>query len=54
MYLQDAVHTDGVHRRAPDLQGSGVVVADVLFCGMCKPQPEPIEMPESYQPALAA
>jgi hypothetical protein len=23
-----------------------VVVADVLYCGICKPQPEPIEMPE--------
>jgi len=25
-----------------------VVVGDVLFCGVCKPQPEPIEMPEIY------
>jgi hypothetical protein len=25
-----------------------VVVADSLFCGICKPQPEPIEMPEIY------
>ncbi|MFQ6015460.1 MAG: hypothetical protein ACE5NP_08460 [Anaerolineae bacterium] len=25
-----------------------VVVADALFCGVCKPQPEPIEMPEIY------
>ncbi len=25
-----------------------VVVGDVLWCGMCKPQPEPIEMPEIY------
>jgi len=25
-----------------------IVVADVLFCGTCKPQPEPIEMPEIY------
>jgi hypothetical protein len=25
-----------------------VVVADALFCGLCKPQPEPIEMPELY------
>jgi hypothetical protein len=25
-----------------------VVVADTLFCGICKPQPEPIEMPEIY------
>lgn len=25
-----------------------VVVADALFCGVCKPQPEPIEMPELY------
>lgn len=23
-----------------------IVVADALFCGTCKPQPEPIEMPE--------
>ena len=23
-----------------------VVVADTLYCGLCKPQPEPIEMPE--------
>ena len=23
-----------------------VVVADALFCGTCKPQPEPIDMPE--------
>jgi len=22
-----------------------LVVADALFCGICKPQPEPIEMP---------
>jgi hypothetical protein len=25
-----------------------VVVSDVLWCGICKPQPEPIEMPELY------
>jgi len=25
-----------------------VVVGDALFCGLCKPQPEPIEMPEIY------
>ena len=25
-----------------------IVVADALYCGMCKPQPEPIEMPELY------
>ena len=25
-----------------------VVVADALYCGLCKPQPEPIEMPEIY------
>ena len=25
-----------------------VVVADALFCGVCKPQPEPIEMPELF------
>ena len=25
-----------------------VVVGDVLYCGTCKPQPEPIEMPELY------
>jgi hypothetical protein len=23
-----------------------IVVADVLFCGSCRPQPEPLEMPE--------
>lgn len=25
-----------------------VVVSDALYCGVCKPQPEPIEMPELY------
>jgi hypothetical protein len=25
-----------------------IVVADALFCGSCKPQPEPIEMPELF------
>jgi hypothetical protein len=25
-----------------------VVVSDALYCGVCKPQPEPIEMPEIY------
>ena len=25
-----------------------IVVADALFCGVCRPQPEPIEMPEIY------
>jgi hypothetical protein len=25
-----------------------IVVADALFCGVCKPQPEPIEMPELF------
>lgn len=25
-----------------------VVVADALYCGVCEPQPEPIEMPEIY------
>jgi hypothetical protein len=23
-----------------------VVVADALFCGLCKPQPEPVALPE--------
>ncbi len=23
-----------------------IVVADTFYCGICKPQPEPIEMPE--------
>jgi hypothetical protein len=31
-------------------QGNGqapkaLVVADAVFCGICKPQPEPLEMP---------
>ncbi len=25
-----------------------IVVGDALFCGVCKPQPEPISMPEIY------
>ena len=25
-----------------------IVVGDVLWCNVCKPQPEPIEMPELY------
>jgi hypothetical protein len=25
-----------------------VVESDALYCGVCKPQPEPIEMPELY------
>jgi hypothetical protein len=25
-----------------------VVVTDVLWCGECRPQPEPIEMPEFF------
>jgi hypothetical protein len=25
-----------------------IVVSDALYCGICKPQPEPIEMPEIY------
>ncbi|MBN1487052.1 MAG: hypothetical protein JW981_05375 [Anaerolineae bacterium] len=25
-----------------------IVVGDALYCGTCKPQPEPIEMPEIY------
>ena len=25
-----------------------IVVADALWCGTCKPQPEPIPMPEIY------
>jgi hypothetical protein len=25
-----------------------IVVADAIFCGSCKPQPEPIEMPELF------
>ncbi len=25
-----------------------VVVSNALYCGICKPQPEPIEMPELY------
>jgi hypothetical protein len=23
-----------------------IVVADTFYCGICKPQPEPIDMPE--------
>ena len=26
----------------------GLAVADVIWCGICEPQPEPIEMPELY------
>jgi hypothetical protein len=25
-----------------------IVVADAIWCGVCRPQPEPIEMPELY------
>jgi hypothetical protein len=25
-----------------------IVVADAIWCGICRPQPEPIEMPEMY------
>ena len=25
-----------------------IVVGDALYCGQCRPQPEPIEMPEIY------
>ncbi len=25
-----------------------IVVADAIWCGVCRPQPEPIEMPEIY------
>lgn len=25
-----------------------VVVADVIWCGICRPQTEPIELPEFY------
>lgn len=25
-----------------------VVVSDALYCGVCRPQPEPIPMPEIY------
>lgn len=26
----------------------GLAVADVIWCGICGPQPEPISMPELY------
>lgn len=26
----------------------GLAVADVIWCGICQPQPEPIPMPELY------
>ncbi len=26
----------------------GLAVANVIWCGICEPQPEPIEMPELY------
>jgi hypothetical protein len=25
-----------------------IVVSDAIWCGICRPQPEPIEMPEIY------
>ncbi len=25
-----------------------IVISDALFCGVCKPQAEPVEMPELY------
>jgi hypothetical protein len=25
-----------------------IVVADAIWCGICRPQPEPIPMPEIY------
>lgn len=30
----------------PDETPKAVAVADALFCGECKPQPEPVELPE--------
>ncbi|MBN1287121.1 MAG: hypothetical protein JXB47_17100 [Anaerolineae bacterium] len=32
------------NNRTPKL----VVIADTIWCGICKPQAEPIEMPEIY------
>jgi hypothetical protein len=26
----------------------GLAIANVVWCGICEPQPEPIEMPELY------
>ena len=26
----------------------GLAVANIIWCGICEPQPEPIEMPELY------
>jgi hypothetical protein len=34
--------------RGEDEIPKAVVVADALFCGTCRPQPEPIPMPELY------
>jgi hypothetical protein len=31
-----------------DQTPKAIVVADALWCGRCKPQPEPIPMPEIY------
>ena len=31
-----------------DSTPKAVVVADALYCGQCKPQPEPIAMPELF------
>ncbi len=36
------------HHRLPQHDQTGVkslVVADTVFCGVCKPQPEPLETP---------
>jgi hypothetical protein len=30
---------------APGQAPKSLVVADAVFCGICKPQPEPLEMP---------
>ena len=34
-----------VYRGDPDMP-KAVVVSDTLWCGTCRPQPEPIAMPE--------
>ncbi len=43
--LDDALFDRPIYLRLD----KAVVVSDVLYCGVCKTQPEPIEMPELYR-----
>jgi hypothetical protein len=44
-HAQDLPHIEGIYRNDEGVH-KALVVADALYCGVCQPREDPIELPE--------